>query len=73
MRAFLSDCSVEEVLFNGDRSTTGPIVYVKLVSQDDFNKACAHDGHPMRWQKVEVSCILQSEYDAVANKDLQVG
>ena len=59
-------------MFGGDRSTTGPVAYVKLASQDDFNKACAHDGHTMRWQKVEVSCAAQSDYDAIANKDLQV-
>lgn len=71
VRGFLSDCTIEEILFDGDR-TAGAVIYVKLASQEDFNKACAHDGHPMRWQKVEVSCALQSEFDAIADKDLQV-
>ena len=69
VRSFFSDCTIDEVVFDGERAT---VIYVKLVSQEDFNKACAHDGHPMRWQKVEVTCALQSEYEAVQDKNVQV-
>lgn len=58
VRHFLSDCTVVEVLNGADEG----VVFVRLADQQDFEKALAKDNHELRWQKVGVFSISQSEY-----------
>ena len=48
------------------------VVFVRLADQTDFERACAKDNHELRWQKVGVFAVSQSEYGRAVPQNREV-
>lgn len=69
VRQFFNECNPTDIVM-----AEGGNVFVQLVDQEAFQKACLKDGHQLRWTKVGVLALTsRQEYLSMVSKGPQVG
>ena len=57
VRQFFNECAPTEVVL-----CEGGNVFVQFYNDQEFGKACAKDGHQLRWTKVGVLALNKADY-----------